>query len=297
MKPREELWVDFCRFASAQVRSWDIDPMYPTLRQVYDGAGLVESTRLWRTFLYLTFYHVGTAERVWTRHPVPSRLLHLEALPTGTERRGMRGVGGATKALALINLVVEKSAGDLEGWLREGGIEEGGEAGWDAVRTQLRALPNCGPWSSYKWADLLAHTHGYPITASDIGVGGGGETAGPIPGMVALTGLDWKRCAEDVALQKELLRRAQDDGVPFSGLDQLETALCDFNSLMHGRYYVGHDIDMQMEQLAHSTASLWEARGRAILPEHRGETRGESWFGVRKHLKSVYLKTGRVLNA
>lgn len=295
MKPRQELWVDFCRFAAGQVRSWDIDPMYPTLRELYDGAGLDRNTRLWRTFIYVTFYHIGTAERVWTNYPKPVPVLGFDPMPTGTERRGMRGIGGAAKAAHLVNTVVELSGGNIAMWLRGVSLGQAGEEGWDSVREQFQELPGCGPWASYKWADLLAHALDYPITASDIGVGGGSATAGPIPGMVALTGLDWKRCAEDVSLQKELLARAINDGVPFTGLDQLETALCDFNSLLHGRYYVGHDIDMQMDQLASSGASLWEARGRAIAAEHRGETR--DWFGVRKHLRTVYLKTGEVVNA
>ena len=66
----------------------------------------------------------------------------------------------------------------------------------------------------------------------------------------------------------------------------METSLCDFNSLYKGRYYAGHDIDMQMERLAYCDASLWEARASAIPQEYRGEVVG--WFGVRKELMAKY---------
>jgi len=152
-------------------------------------------------------------------------------------------------------------------------------------------LPYAGPWSSYKWADLLKNVHGLRITANDVGVGGKGETAGPIPGMVLLTGLDWKQCANDTNSQRDLLSRCVEHyGVPFTGLDQLETCLCDFNSLAHGRYYSGHDIDVQMEHLP-TDKIWWMARGIAIPKSCRGEV-GRRWNGPRKALKSLYRDKG-----
>ncbi len=136
--------------------------------------------------------------------------------------------------------------------------------------------------------------HDVPITASDLGVGGASETSGPIPGMVLLTGKSWNVCATDLALQRDLLLKARASGVPFSGLDQLETALCDFNSLHKGGYYVGHDIDDQMTKLAGCGPMLWESR--SVFPDaFRGEVGG--WNGVRKELKTAYRDRGVVLHA
>jgi hypothetical protein len=156
----------------------------------------------------------------------------------------------------------------------------------------MQRLPHGGPWSSYKFADLLAHVHGQPITANDLGIGGGGETAGPIPGMTLVTGSDWRRCSRDVGLQRELLGEARHRGVGFSGLDQLETSLCDYNSLVRGRYYLGHDIDQQMSALERAgSPALWEAR--AVFPDaYRGEL--HDWFGVRKPLKAMWRDQHRL---
>ena len=170
-------------------------------------------------------------------------------------------------------------------------VAPGGEPGWVAVCREMCSLPQGGPWTAYKFADLLKHVHGAAITAPDVGVGGMRENAGPVSGLVALTGLSWRECANNVQLQRDMLARARAEGVPLNGLDQLETALCDFNSLLKGTYYAGHDIDVQMEHLP-PVAGLWEAR--AVFPDaYRGELGG--WAGVRNERKSVYRDSGVVL--
>lgn len=276
---------DFCTFAKGQLESGDIDPMYPVLSEFYEAEELHKAQALWRTLLYVVFYHVGSAEQVWRRYPTMQRV-ELWPMPTGIERRGFRGNGKAQELLnTLVDHVRNKHGGRLDVWADEM-VQRRGEQGWADARQAFEQFRFNGPWASYKWADLLKHVHGYDITADDIGVGGKGKAAGPIPGMVILTGKHWRECAEDVALQKRLLDECVMRGVPFDGLDQLETALCDFNSLYRGRYYVGHDIDMQMEHLKQSSAGLWEARARAFPACYLGERNG--WFGVRKKLKTLY---------
>lgn len=287
MKLNAKLFSDFCLFARAQLESGDIDPMYVMLRRFYENERLDREQALWRTLLYLAWYHVGSAEKVWTKIPEPRWVEDEEVrgLPTGIERRTFRG---NTYAKMFINAAQQK-ASSLSAWVDSFGE---GTRGWDRAREELRSLPWCGPWASYKFADLMKHVHGLPLEASDIGVGGASETAGPIPGMVRLTGENWKECASNVGLQRELLAHACDAGVPFAGLDQLETALCDFNSLCKGGYYVGHDIDDQMTKLKDSGAGLWESR-IVFADQWRGELGG--WFGVRKERKKVYATTGKVL--
>jgi hypothetical protein len=169
-----------------------------------------------------------------------------------------------------------------------------GQNGWKAARCGLETVSGAGPWASYKWADLLVSVHGLPFEASDIGVGGQGETAGPVCGMVLLTGRTWKECAAKVDLQRALLDEARVAGVPFRGLDQLETALCDFNSMAKGGYYHGHDIDQQMVQLNTSSAGLWEARTESFPVRFRGEASG--WSGVRKDFKRAYADRKELVN-
>ncbi len=287
-----QLWAPFCTFAKAHVESWDLDPMYPVLRRFYEDAALPKEVALWRTMLYLTWYHIGTAEKAWNRWPEPAAFSAGDVTPyaTGTERRCFRGNVKAGPHLAAF-LADTRGYGSLSGWA-DAATSRGGKFGWQVARMTFQQIPYGGQWSSYKLADLLKHVHGYPITANDIGVGGGGETAGPVPGMVKLTGADWKRCAADVGLQQELHDEAVRCGVPFNGLDQLETSLCDFNSLLKGGYYVGHDIDVQQEQLRDSGGGLLAARMATFEPKWLGEVGG--WNGVRKPLKGLFKERGEI---
>lgn len=281
----------FCKFSTAHVSSKDIDPAYPMLKDVYDKLGLSLDDRVWRTVLYVTFYSLGSAEIAWERYPTAPDRVEPFALPTGVERRGMRGQ--PDRVAGHLNCVLDaaQSCGGIGRWA-ENQAREGGTRGWDDTRQEFESLEQCGPWASYKWADLMKHTLGFEIEASDIGVGGRGKKAGPIPGMVWLTGMDWKQCAHDVGRQKQLLEICRDKGVPFAGLDQLETSLCDVNSMIKGRYYVGHDIDLMMTQLQTATPMFWESRSRVFEPQWLGEKRG--WFGSRHELESLYKTRGKV---
>jgi hypothetical protein len=294
MFPNERLWDDFCLFARAQVLSGDIDPMYPVLKRFYAAEKADTEAQLWRTLLYLTWYHVGSAEKVWKVHPRPSEIDHVRfaSLPTGVERRGFRGVVGNVQARGFVRCVLRRAEGNLPAWVASFGS---GEAGWRSARRELEGVAGAGPWASFKWADLLKNVHGLPLVAPDIGVGGKSETAGPIPGLVALTGQSWKVVAVDVDLQRRVMEEAIKRGVPLGGLDQLETCLCDFNSLIKGGYYVGHDIDLQMTQLDGSGPGLWEARA-AFPAAYRGERAVEPWTGVRKELKKRYSQHGELVN-
>lgn len=305
----EKLAEDFATFAKAQIASGDLDPMYPVLAALYKARGWDRETSLWHTLLYLTWYHVGSAEHVFWACPKPGPLDEVKAalvVPTGVERRGFRGNGGGHKGRDFVAAALRRAhlqGGSLAAWV-DFYASYKGAVGWRAVRGMIEELPGGGSWSGYKWADLMAHVHGYSITADDIGVGGGSPTAGPVPGMVRLTGLPWERCARDSMLQQAMLEEFQARGVPFTGLDQMETALCDFNSLCAGRYYVGHDIDDMMDKLrvvSDGTArtswvrDYWKARGSVFPETYLGEVNAR-WRGVRKELKRVYADEGRLVN-
>jgi len=281
-----DLFKDFCEWSRWHLWSWDVDPIYPWFKRVFELQDLGEQARLWRLYLYTTFYHVGSAMTLWQDYPEPTVPPKSElALPTGTERRCFRGQ--PSPALKNVKQTVETGLLEPSLWNT---LE--GEKGWDEARDQYESVPWNGPWASYKWADLLAHVMDYPITASDIGVGGKSKTAGPIPGMVKITGEDWKRCANDVSLQKQMLADCRHEGVQFSGLDQMETCLCDFNSAVKGHYYVGHDIDLYGNQLDFAPPVWWEARADVFPHIFLGEAHG--WSGVRSDLQRLYADDGLI---
>lgn len=290
------LWADFKRFAKAQIASGDLDPTYPLLKAIHGGSGVDERTAIWRTLLFVAVYHLGSAEQLWAAVPtfkdvigLPERLKRMN-LPTGTERRCFRG-----QPAPLAQHITAMAMAGLPEQLLALRAQHKSVFLWRAIRETFQAIPFAGPWSSYKLADLLKHVHGFEADAPDLGIGGGGESAGPIPGLVRLTGRPWREAASDVSLHMRLRTRAVEEGVPFQGLDQLETALCDFNSLCKGSYYVGHDIDDQMTKLNGLSLRWWDARRRLFPESFLGECNG--YFGVRSSLKREYVDNNRLVNA
>ena len=282
-----KLFEDFCKFSANYINSRDIDPVYPVLKNTYRHFGLSINDSIWFTYLYVTYYNLNSAEYMWNRFPHPSYISGDCTHPTGVERRGFRG-----NDLARVNVhsMMDITGGDLESWVIDSS-QPMGRAGWQNMRKAFEMVKWNGPWSSYKWCDLMNNVHDIEIEAADIGIGGGGKNAGPVPGLVLLTGEDWKVCATDVAMQEELLEMSLDAGVPFNGLDQMETALCDFKNVHAGRYYNGHDID-DMQQKLDDDSIFWAARWDVIPHEYLGEA--NDWHGVRKHLKSQYIQNGRI---
>ena len=83
----------------------------------------------------------------------------------------------------------------------------------------------------------------------------------------------------------DLRERLAAMGVPLSW-ERLETVLCDFHSMVKGRYYVGHDIDQMLEQAEKAPPAIRDlilAARAATLPErYLGEVQG--WSGVSDQL-------------
>ena len=288
MNIKRKLFRDFLQFSEIQLASWDIDPTYPVLKQVYKKRRYDQEQALWHTAIYVTYYHLGSTEIFFAHNPHPTTdtlFPFPTALPTGTERRGFRGQSGRVKT----HLDHISRRRPISTWLR--GMT------WDEIRDSYKSIRFGGDWSSYKFADLLKWVHDFPITASDFGVGGGGEKAGPIAGMSILTGYPRKECATNIGLQKEFyelcLKRMPHN--TFYGMDQCETCLCDFNSMLVGRYYPGHDIDQQLEFIRKAgpwTGDYLEARRVVFHRNVLGEVNG--WLGVRKDLNKLYYETGKI---
>lgn len=297
-KERRTQLRDFTRFGRTAIRSGDIDPQFPILRELYAARNLDDNTALWFTSVYLVFYNLGSATSAWGKYPTPDIIdatTWSSDLPYTKQRRCFRGNNGGLRQL---NALVEASDGDLLAWVTNL-VGNGGEEGWTRVRSGASELPYHGPWSSYKFCDMMKFVHSFPITAPDIGTKPG-ATAGPIAGMCSLTQLDRRQCADDINLQRDLLQYVQDEGVPANGLDQLESLLCDWQSLIMGRYYLGHDIDRDLGQLFSTHADntyvkeLMLERSKIFDKRLLGEFGG--WSGMRLELNALYKKRRRIVN-
>jgi len=255
--------------------------MYPVLESVFKQRGYDEETKLWYLFLYTTFYHVGSAERVFEIYPQKVKINpdKVGAFETGVERRGFRG---NLKWVFLVNeLDKYDSMIDFVSPTKRGGM-----VGWKEMRLRFEEMKNNGAWSSYKFADLLAHVMHYPIEADDLGT-----NPSVLECAEMVLGLDKKYIKVSGNIQNAFLESCKKAGVMFTGLDQLETCLCDFHTVLDGRYYVGNDIDMNMKQIP-DKPQFWKARQEVFNHEFLGEKHG--YIGERKPLKKKYLNTGKL---
>ena len=291
---------DFARFGRSMILSGDIDPQFWILKYLYKELKLDRNTALWYTCIYLLYYHLGSAVKAWERYPKPDIIRKKDwrsDLPYFKQRRCFRG---NEQARNQINTLIKVSDGDLAAWVDNlVGLGDDDEESWTRVREAASDIPYHGPWSSYKFCDMMKFVHGYPITAPDIGTKPG-STAGPIAGLNTLTGLGWDRCANDRDLHRDLLQEVIDLGTPVNGLDQLESMLCDWQSITNGKYYHGHDIDRDLKQLLiHDndlTKILWRARKKIFDIRLLGEFGRVPWPGPRGQLKSVYRDRRRFVN-
>ncbi len=294
-KSRKKQFQDIAQFGRAMILSGDVDPQFPALRNFYKALGLDKNTAIWWTAVYLAYYHLGSAIKGWEAYPKPEHIRKKDwvELFYFKQRRCFRG---NTHARDQLNELLKVSDGNLVGWT-DHLVGDGGEEGWTRVREAAASLPYHGPWSSYKWADLIRWVHQYPITAPDIG-NKPGSTAGPIAGLTSLTGLDWRRCSEDNQLHRNVMSCIIDLGCPLAGLDHLESLCCDYQSIINGRYYNGHDIDRDLKQLQGSQGEysklLWRVRYRTFDYRLLGEFGG--WSEPRSPLKTAYKTRGMIVN-
>ena len=282
---------DIARFADLHVSSGDIDPAYPVLRILLSDQPTEE--KLMKVLSYVAFYDLSSAVTWW------GDMAEAEDLPCATERRGLRG-GVIVRHLESLKQLRERH-GSWESWLKQGWKStDNPRARWNLTFSNLQQAWQNGRWAAYKTCEILATVLGWPITAPDAGHA---WSSGPRKGLAFVYGPQLGNSPWVVELldrQTEQLRLeiAVHDG-PFLPVEQLETVLCDFYSMTQSRYYIGHDIDQQLEQLMRPSTPSWvaaqllQARQAYFRPAWLGEY--NDWSGVDRERCSAYARTGLIL--
>lgn len=309
---------DLAVFAREHIRTDDIDPAYPVLRALIRRGELGVAESFWFVALYLAFYNLPSALRAFNDHPIPRSMgdviePHLFKLPTGVERRGLRDPLAMQAHLESYRAVV---GFDGSSWLSRTSVEVletpiNSKTGYLAFTYPVMSFNKFwaaaqtirynGRWAAFKWAELIADVLYYPLAFPDMRLK---DCTGPLEGLKWLF-FDDDRIA-DLESQEEAARIVRGELLA-RGLDlpweKLETVLCDFNSMRKGGYYVGHDIDLMMEQIERAfqrgTISgalrheLYRARLISFPLEYLGERRG--WIGVDKRRKAAYRESSTIL--
>lgn len=285
---------DYREWHHLQVSTGDIDPVYPVLGWLGDTWRLDQEQLAWLCVCHVVYYHTGSTLTLFQRYSLPSELPHtfegLEAaglltLPCTTERRAHRDQRQLAKHLLELRNVL---ADDPLGWLGARGW------GWAELNARITELHGNGRWASYKLAEMLQKVAHVPTAATDAGHR---YSSGPRKGLARLYDeLPEGNGPEDIA-ELDALTAGLQAWVGEEDVAQIETSLCDFNSLCKGGYYLGHDIDSMQEVLLSPRVSpgeeVWTARAASFGMELLGEHNG--WTGVRRELKRTY-KDSRTLD-
>ncbi len=288
------MYDDFRRFCGYQLASEDVDPLYPVLSHCLWQLNLSTEERFQLVFLYLAYYNLASALQVWLSSGRVSPL-HIDSakLPTGTERRNLRG--GVKMNEHLASLAQYRP---LSTWLTEdlSFRPKMAKENWKLVSRRLESVEGNGRWAAYKGCEVLQKVLNLPLRASDAGHA---FSTGPRKGLALFyPGVPGNSplAIEALDIQTEGLRNRLAADEVSMGVEQLETMLCDWHSVMSAHYYVGHDIDLNLQDLAKAPRAvavmLLEARQASFDEMWLGEKRG--WPGVRTELNSLYIQRGKL---
>ena len=220
-----------------QVRTGDLDPVYPWLRAYFDLTGADPQQAASLTITYLTYYRVDSAVHAWEQagRRVPTNPLKH---PTGTERRAHRDRRQLDKHLHDLHIHM---AGDPHGWLTNAPT-------WEAMTDRVTAVHGNGRWAAYKACDLATKVHNAPWTAPDAGHA---NSTGPRKGLGLLGIPDPGGNSPDTIAYLNAVTLELADLIGDPDLSQVETSLCDFRSHVLGRHPLGHDVKALAEQVRH----------------------------------------------
>jgi hypothetical protein len=266
----------FAAFARQMLDTRDFDPNYFAVKGVVEARRYSERQAYDFCVTFNGFYHFGSADAFFKA----GDYLKVEEMPYGTSRRGFRG---NRRVLAFIDGMKALRPFVLNTCMSPLGPEQK----WRAVYNTLLEVPGCGHWSAYYITDMMKVVLGYQLSAPDFGfLGSSPNMTGPTAGIALLTGRPLERVHGDVPLHQDVFSETVELGVPWTGMEEMESVLCNYLSLTKKRYYVGRDIDRQIPMMQGLGAEWWAARERYFPAELLGERHG--WTGIRKELMGTF---------
>ncbi len=291
-----DLWTDYIddyvTFHKMELESGDVDPVYYALQALAAARGgtlLTAREMALLSFLHVAFYDYGSALRAMTElecranFDMIPRISHLHC---GTERRGHRNSPELVKHLAHL-FTIEERYGGLDQWALQ--FRSHGE-----IFGALASIYGNGRWAAYKASELLSWSlrSYHPATARAWMPDnmGHAHSSGPRVGLTLLSkasvpkghsALDVRRLDALSALLVEYLQSLDVTAT----MATVETTLCDFGSMVKGRYYPGHDIHQMAEQVRRATQEMGMDRllyDRDIL--------GAGWVSLVDHFGAAQIR-------
>jgi hypothetical protein len=290
----EQRLADFVTYHAHITKIKELNPSYLVVKEV--GEGAAPESRLWLTFLYAAYYHIGSALKTWEAYPMPE--LPAESfltLPCSTERRGHRSPRKLQKHIEAI-IEVAKPNG-LTGWVQQI-VASTPEKSWERTQTLLGQLWGNGRWACYNTGEMLMKINGYPLKPTDMGHS---YSTGPREGLKLLypdipEGNSEREVKRLDKISTDLVNLINAQGIEGT-IETVETSLCGYHSLVYKRTYVGYEIDTMLSDLHAVPSGLTDkaiaARARIFPPEYLGELTGRIQPELER--KRHYAMTGQIV--
>jgi len=263
----------FEEFSLALVKSKDVDPVYPFLKNVIALEGFnAEEAIFWYGYFY----------------SIESMVLLLRGAKTFSECKFGTERGRTPQIRRLENMQKTQAA-----WLAAGVTKraETAQTGREFAEF-IKTMPYFGGWVSYKYAELFEKTLGYTnLQPSDMNVAEGDPNGdgGPCGGLRALYG---RRHTYSSAVFKEWEMLGQTLSARWGfDLGEVETSLCKYSKLLNGKYYIGHDV-AEFTHLEH----LWGKASFERLMTNTGFDTSLWVPGFVKTHKKAYKEHGTLIN-
>ena len=325
---RRERREGFIHYYAGQVLT-DIDPAFPTLKEIFERYELSIEQKFWAAFLYAVFYENATLFLVMQEFPELEKVdlgrlqrwhdKNWKLLQYQTDRRWNKG--------HFVEMV--KSYRDLVGNQTQHQFFSTLMAPQDPTTsfnncwTELHKVFKMGRHSVYAWTETLMRCLGLPIRCPsfymDIAESSRNGLCYALDRDDLVTKDDKKLSdgvriskAEIAHLEAELDRLMADirERYPSIPVDYmyLETATCSYKGLHRRRRYLGYYLDrMAMEIKRGETKmaaisngvdwdTLWQIRSEIFLPDYLGVRQTLAWFDIRHELCEVFLDTGQLIN-
>jgi hypothetical protein len=297
------LFEDYLRFHRIQMANRDVDPVYPVLREIGDLLGWTAEERVRSVFLHVAYYDFGSGLAAFERSRNEHWLFKCAEpkLTCGTERRRHRMGDNLQHHLKSLQ-TAEAGHGGFLNWLTFR-LGDDVKSNWNLVTERLMRINGNGRWAAFKTCEMLAEVCGLPLEAPDMGHA---NSSGPRQGLALL----YPETAKLIGNRSDVIESLNIDSAVLVhdmqglgadvSLATAETTLCDFHSMVEGRYYCGLDIDVMQEQLFAAPLSdemrhiAYLAREATLPHEYLGEYE-DRWRGADRVRKQVYRKTGEIV--
>lgn len=298
--------TDYVRFHSLELRTGDVDPVYRVLQRMGKPVGVPEAFSVREmallSFLHVAYYDFGSALRAMTELDCRvnfDMIPRISRFRCGTERRGHRDPRQLQRHLENL-FEIDQVYNGLHVWAMKWGS-------YGEMFGALQGIYGNGRWAAYKTSELLSWSLRPYITAASVWLPtdmGHQHSSGPRKGLEMLYArpLPQGHSAKAVAVldevSQQLLRYLLRLGATGT-MATTETTLCDFASMVEGRYYPGHDINQMGEQIRNALFDMGSDRkfyprdvldvGWVTAVEVFGSRAAQS---VDKIMKSHYKRTG-----